>query len=119
VTYRRLDTEESSCARPQQSGLMLRLYVAGATPKSLLAFANLERICKDHVVGDYSIEVIDLLENPRLAKADQIFAIPTLVRYLPEPARKIIGDLSNTARVLAGLNLSVRATAHSGAFRAP
>jgi circadian clock protein KaiB len=83
----------------------LRLYVAGQTPKSLAAFANLKKICEEHLAGCYRIEVIDLLENPTLAKGDQIFAIPTLVRKLPEPVRKIIGDLSNTERVLVGLNL--------------
>lgn len=83
----------------------LRLYVAGQTPKSLQAFANLKRICEDHLEGQYRIEVIDLLETPQLAKDDQILAIPTLVRKLPEPVRKIIGDLSNTERVLVGLNL--------------
>ena len=83
----------------------LRLYVAGQTPKSLLAFANLKKICEEHLKGEYRIEVIDLLENPQLAKGDQIFAIPTLVRKLPEPIKKIIGDLSNKERVLVGLNL--------------
>ncbi len=83
----------------------LRLYVAGQTPKSITAFANLKNICEEHLKGQYSIEVIDLLENPRLAKGDQILAIPTLVRRLPPPIRKIIGDLSNTERVLVGLNL--------------
>ena len=83
----------------------LRLYVAGQTPKSLAAFANLKRICEEHLKGCYKIEVIDLLENPLLAKGDQILAIPTLVRRLPEPVRKIIGDLSNTERVLVGLDL--------------
>ncbi len=83
----------------------LRLYVAGQTPKSLAAFANLKKICEEHVPGKYAIEVIDLLESPRLAKGDQILAIPTLVRKLPEPVRKIIGDLSDTERVLVGLNL--------------
>jgi circadian clock protein KaiB len=83
----------------------LRLYVAGQTPKSLAAFANLKKICETHVPGEYHIEVIDLLKHPGLAKGDQIFAIPTLVRKLPEPIRKIIGDLSNTERVLIGLDL--------------
>ena len=83
----------------------LRLYVAGQTPKSLAAFANLKRICEEHMAGKYRIEIIDLLENPALAKGDQILAIPTLVRKLPEPVRKIIGDLSNTERVLVGLDL--------------
>ena len=83
----------------------LRLYVAGQTPRSLVAFANLKRICEDNLKGRYTIEVIDLVETPRLAKDDQILAIPTLVRQLPEPVRKIIGDLSNTERVLVGLDL--------------
>jgi circadian clock protein KaiB len=83
----------------------LRLYVAGQTSKSLQAFANLKRICEEHLGGRYKIEVVDLLKNPELAKGDQIFALPTLVRKLPEPVRKIIGDLSNTERVLVGLDL--------------
>ena len=83
----------------------LRLYVAGQTPKSLAAFANLKAICEEHLQNKYTIEIIDLLENPQLASGDQIVAIPTLVRKLPEPLRKIIGDLSNTERVLVGLDL--------------
>jgi len=83
----------------------LRLYVAGQTPKSLAAFANLKRICEEHLRGQYQIEVIDLLQNPHLAREDQILAIPTLVRKLPEPLRKIIGDLSNKERVLLGLDV--------------
>ena len=83
----------------------LRLYVAGQTPKSIAAFANLKKICEEHLKGQYTIEVIDLLENPKLAKGDQILAIPTLVRKLPQPIRKIIGDLSDTARMLVGLDL--------------
>lgn len=83
----------------------LRLYVAGQTPKSLAAFANLKKICEEHLAGEYHIEVIDLLKNPQLASGDQILAIPTLVRKLPEPIRKIIGDLSNTERVLVGLDI--------------
>jgi circadian clock protein KaiB len=86
----------------------LRLYVAGMTPKCLTAFANLKKICEEHLQGCYSIEVIDLLENPQLAKGDQILAIPTLVRKLPEPVRKIIGDLSNTEKVLVGLDLRAK-----------
>ncbi len=84
---------------------ILRLYVAGQTRRSLAAFTNLKQICKEHLGGKYSIEVIDLLENPQLAKGDQILAIPTLVRKLPTPIKKIIGDLSNTERVLVGLDL--------------
>lgn len=85
----------------------LRLYVAGQTPKSITAFANLKKICEEHLAGKYKIEVVDLLENPQLARGDQILAIPTLVRRLPEPIRKIIGDLSNTERVLVGLDIFV------------
>lgn len=84
---------------------LLRLYVAGQTPKSIAAFANLKRICEEHLAGEFEIEVIDLIENPRLARDDQIVAIPTLVRKLPEPIRKIIGDLSDTERTLVGLQL--------------
>jgi circadian clock protein KaiB len=83
----------------------LRLYVAGQTPKSLTAFANLKKLCEEHLSGKYRIEVIDLIENPTLARGDQILAVPTLVRKLPEPIKKIIGDLSNTERVLVGLDL--------------
>ena len=83
----------------------LRLYVAGQTPKSILAFRNLQHICEEHLQGRYEIEMIDLLLNPQLAAGDQILAVPTLVRRLPEPIKKIIGDLSNTERVLVGLDL--------------
>ena len=83
----------------------LRLYVAGQTSKCITAYSNLKKICEEHLAGSYSIEVIDLLENPRLAGDDQIFAIPTLVRKLPEPVRKIIGDLADTERTLVGLQL--------------
>jgi circadian clock protein KaiB len=83
----------------------LRLYVAGQTPKSVIALANLKKICEEHLDSKYRIEVIDLLERPHLARGDQILAIPTLVRTLPQPIKKIIGDLSNTERVLVGLNL--------------
>ncbi|WAR45201.1 circadian clock KaiB family protein [Methylomonas rapida] len=85
----------------------LRLYVAGQSPKALAAFSNLKRICEEHLEGRYRIEVIDLLQNPQLAADEQIFALPTLVRKLPQPIRKIIGDLSNTERVLVGLDLRV------------
>lgn len=84
---------------------VLRLYVAGQTPKSLTAFANLKKICEDNLRGEYRIEVIDLLVNPKLAKGDQIIAIPTLIRKLPAPVKKIIGDLSNTENVLVGLDI--------------
>ena len=83
----------------------LRLYVAGQTPKSIKAFANLKKICEEHLNGQYHIEVIDLLENPQLAKGDKIVAIPTLVRKLPPPLKQISGDLSNTEKVLVGLDL--------------
>ncbi len=83
----------------------LRLYVAGQSPKSVAAFANLKKLCEAYLAGKYRIEVIDLLENPQLARNDQIVAIPTLVRALPAPIRKIIGDLSNTERTLVGLQL--------------
>ena len=83
----------------------LRLYIAGQTPKSVLALKNINRYCRENLEGKYSIEVIDLLKNPQLAEGDQIFAIPTLVRKFPEPIRKIIGDLSNEERVLVGLNI--------------
>jgi circadian clock protein KaiB len=84
---------------------LLRLYVAGQTPKSLAAFSNLRKICETHLAGRYEIEVIDLLERPQLASGDQIVAVPTLVRKLPEPITKLIGDLSDTERVLVGLQL--------------
>lgn len=83
----------------------LRLYVAGKTPKSRAAFSNLERLCEEHLSGRYSIEVVDLLIHPQLAKEDQILAIPTLVRKLPQPIRKVIGDLSNTERALVSMEL--------------
>ena len=86
----------------------LRLYVAGQTAKSLAALANLKSICEEHMPGQYHIEVIDLLKNPQLAKTDQIVAVPTLVRRLPEPIRKIIGHLSDTEKVLVGLQLTPR-----------
>lgn len=86
----------------------LRLYVAGQTPKSMTALANLRRICEEHLAGQYKIEVIDILKEPHRAKGDEIFAVPTLVKKLPEPVRKIIGDLSNTDRVLVGLELLPR-----------
>lgn len=89
----------------------LRLYVAGQTPKSVAALANLRRYCEQHLQGRYSLEVIDLLEHPQLAEGDQILAIPTLVRKVPEPIRKIIGDLSNEERVLVGLDIRPRASA--------
>ena len=95
---------QSTKAQPPKQW-QLRLYVAGQTPKSVAAFANLQRICEEYLAGEFEIEVIDLVENPRLAKDDQIVAIPTLVRKLPKPIRKIIGDLSDTERTLVGLQL--------------
>jgi circadian clock protein KaiB len=95
-------------AEPPPSGdemWNLRLYVAGQTAKSMTAFSNLKKVCEEHLAGKYTIEVVDLLVSPQLARGDQIVAIPTLVRKLPEPIRKIIGDLSNTERVLVGLQL--------------
>lgn len=89
----------------------LRLYVAGQTPRSVAAIANLRRFCEEHLAGKYRIEVVDLVSNPQLARTDQILAIPTLVRRLPVPMRKIIGDLSNSERVLVGLELKPHAQA--------
>jgi|SRR5476649_602291 circadian clock protein KaiB len=83
----------------------LRLYVAGQTPKSIRAFANLKAMCEEHLKGRYRIELIDLRENPQLARGDQIVAVPTLVRRLPQPLRTVIGDLSNSVRLLVGLDL--------------
>ena len=83
----------------------LRLYIAGQTPRSVAAFANLKKLCEEHLPGRYQIEVIDLMQHPQLAAGDQIVAIPTLVRRLPEPLRRIVGDLSNTERTLVGLQL--------------
>ena len=100
------ETPSASDGQPGQDGLWdLRLYVAGRTPKSVAAFVNLKRICEEHLQGRYRVEVIDLMEKPQLAKGDQIFAVPTLVRKLPEPLKKIIGDLSDEERVLVGLDL--------------
>jgi len=96
---------ESLAAPPASKKWELRLYVAGQTPKSVTAFANLKRICEDHLAGHYRIEVIDVMENPELARTEQIVAIPTLVRKLPEPLRRIIGDLSDVERTLVGLQL--------------
>jgi len=90
---------------PSPDTFLLRLYVAGQTPKSVRAFENLKRLCEEHLADRYEIEIIDLLETPQLGRGDQILAIPTLVRRLPAPMKKIIGDLSNTERVLVGLDL--------------
>ncbi|HEX5462724.1 MAG TPA: circadian clock KaiB family protein [Steroidobacteraceae bacterium] len=89
----------------QEERFVLRLYIAGQTPKCVRAFTNLKQICEEYLADRYRIEIIDLLENPQLARGDQILAVPTLVRQLPEPVKKIIGDLSNTERVLVGLDL--------------
>jgi circadian clock protein KaiB len=95
----------SAKSKPAAIRYDLRLYVAGQTPRSLQALANLKRICEEHLEGNYRVEIIDLLKKPQLAAGDQILAIPTLVRTIPKPARKIIGDLSNTERVLVGLDV--------------
>ncbi len=97
-------TETPDDASPQQTW-ELRLYVAGPTPKCLSAFARLKEMCEEHIPGQYHIEVIDLLQNPQLAEGDEIMAVPTLVRKLPQPIRKIIGDLSDTERTLIGLQI--------------
>lgn len=89
----------------------LRLYVAGKTPKSVAAIDNLKRLCEEHLAGRYSIEVVDLLVHPKLAKGDEIIAIPTLIRKLPEPIRRVIGDLSNVERTLIGLQVRGRGVA--------
>jgi circadian clock protein KaiB len=103
------NNNKKSTAQPSVSGSgaewKLRLYVAGQTPKSLTAFANLKRICEEHLAGRYEIEVIDLLKHPELAQSDQIIAVPTLVRKLPQPIKRIVGDLSNSERVIVGMNL--------------
>ncbi|HEY4067335.1 MAG TPA: circadian clock KaiB family protein [Burkholderiaceae bacterium] len=100
----------STCDRPPRASALkpewqLKLYVAGNTPRSMAALENLKRVCETHLAGRYSIEIVDLLLNPKLAAGDQILAVPTLVRKFPEPMRKIIGDLSNEERVLVGLNV--------------
>jgi circadian clock protein KaiB len=99
--------KSNGCGKPEPGHPQydLRLYVAGQTPRSLQALSNLKRICEEHLAGNYRVEVIDLLKKPQLAAGDQILAIPTLVRAIPKPARKILGDLSNTERVLVGLDV--------------
>ncbi len=106
----RMASARKPSSRPAKKKALweLRLYIAGKTPRAVRAFQNLQQICEEHLAGKYSIEVIDLLKEPRLARGDQIVAVPTLVRKLPEPVRKIIGDLSNTERVLVGLDLRRR-----------
>ncbi len=106
-----MTTKSTKHVPPEKEKLetfILRLYVAGQTPRSITALANLKKICEEHLAGRYQIQVVDLLENPQLASGDQILAIPTLVRKLPVPVRKIIGDLSNTEHVLIGLDLLPR-----------
>jgi circadian clock protein KaiB len=94
-----------SSLQAHREGYNLRLYVAGQTPKSLAAIANLKKLCEAHLSGRYQIDIVDLMQDPSLAQRDQIVAIPTLIRQLPEPIRRIIGDLSNTERVLVGLDI--------------
>jgi circadian clock protein KaiB len=113
ATPRKKSTRAANGRLPQTTTVApakwnLRLYVAGQTPRSLTAFKNLKEICEEYLKGEYHIEVVDLMENPTLARGDQILAIPTLVRKLPQPIRKIIGDLSNTERVLVGLDIQPR-----------
>ena len=95
-----------TAAPMEQDGYNLRLYVAGQTPKSLASLANLKKLCETHLPGRYTIEVIDLMKDPALAQRDQIVAIPTLIRQLPEPLKRIIGDLSNAEKVLVGLDIA-------------
>ena len=101
-------TATATLTSPSPEAWNLRLYVAGMTPRAVAAFDNLKKICEEHLAGRYDIEVIDLLENPKLAVGDQIVAVPTMVRKLPPPMKKIIGDLSNEERVLVGLDLRQR-----------
>ncbi len=105
---RKTKPDATASASGQPESWKLRLYVAGMTPRAVAAFDNLKNLCEVHLTDRYEIEVIDLLVNPRLAAGDQIVAVPTLVRNLPEPVRKIIGDLSNRERVLVGLDLRRR-----------
>jgi len=104
-TKPRFETQKFIDTPPREETWALRLYIAGQTPKSITAFANLKKICETHLPGRYKIEVIDLLKQPQLAAGDQIVALPTLVRKLPEPLRRIVGDLSNTEKTLVGLQL--------------
>jgi circadian clock protein KaiB len=104
-TITKPESKKETKVKPAKDEWILRLYVAGQTPKCIAAFNNLKKICEEQLKGKYQIEVIDLLENPQLSRDDQILAIPTLVRKLPSPVRKIIGDLSNTERVLVGLDI--------------
>lgn len=106
-----VNKKRSATAPPENppADWVLRLYIAGQTPKSLAAVSNLHQICEEHLAGKYDVEVIDLLEHPQLAEGDKIVAIPTLVRMLPKPIRKIIGDLSDTEKTLVGLQLKPKA----------
>jgi len=104
-TTRKASSGSRKAADAASSEYLLRLYVAGQTPKSVAAFANLKQICETHLKGRYRIEVVDLLQNPALARGDQILALPAVVRQLPPPVKKIIGDFSNAERVLVGLDL--------------
>lgn len=106
-TVSKTETKKATKVKPVKEEWILRLYVAGQTPKCIAAFNNLKRICEEQLKGKYLIEVIDLIENPQLSRDDQILAVPTLVRKLPFPVRKIIGDLSNTERVLVGLDIKL------------
>ena len=99
---------KSSASKKEKTSWDLRLYVAGQTPKSITALANLKKLCQEHLKEQYNIEIIDLVRNPQLARKDQIIEIPTLVRNLPQPIKKIIGDLSNTEKVLLGLDVRPR-----------
>ena len=114
MTKKKTPAQRGQQNRRKSQVWQLRLYVAGQTPKSIRAFANLKTLCEEHLKGSYRIEVIDLLEQPQLARGDQIIAIPTLVRKLPPPVRKIIGDLSDTERVLVGLDVRLEDLPGSG-----
>jgi circadian clock protein KaiB len=103
-------TETRSTLREESNRYILRLYVAGQTPKSVLAIANIKRICEEELQGQYDLEVIDLYQQPQLAQGEQIIALPTLIKRLPPPLRRIIGDMSDTERVLVGLDLRKKAS---------
>ena len=109
ASKKKADRKPVRSAKPSHEFWTLRLYIAGQTPKSLAAISNLKQICEEYLDTPYRIEIIDLITHPHLASSDQIVAIPTLVRKLPEPVRKIIGDLSQTQRVLMGFDLAIRA----------
>jgi circadian clock protein KaiB len=102
-----VEKKKSAKLAPVEEVWILKLYVAGQTPKSIAAFANLKNICEEYLAGKYQIEIVDLVKNPMLAKGDQILAIPTVVRQLPPPVKKLIGDLANTQRVLVGLDIKL------------